>query len=490
MVVDTKHLDYRPVSLAKNEIRLLEIQAASDLSDPIVARLVTVRVTEDLEFIGVSALVGDLNEMEYMWVNGSKVNIPANIGEALRNVRAVFRRDSSSLYQVDSNTSSQTHLPTATATATIPSSGPPLSPSPQARPPAPLSKSSTNNSSSSKPSRNSYSSKKTPGWLKNLLRGFQTLLPDHPGGGSGRCGGDSPLRVWLDCLCLDQRNVQEEQQRRAHMALAYGAAKLVVGWLGPKDETTDLAVANLRTIDVLTPATFGEPGDRAVHPEHYGPHMDFLRPLGEAWRAGNLITTSSSTSTSSSSSSQAQTTDRNGGNRKGNGNGNGEKRKQPNPREGIYFKSAQNFLMRPFFHRQWILEEVATMSQFPAFLVGDEIVSWMQVLRWNRINEEFKERGCVHMPDDVKIIAELLDIGTVHTLLEDFHKRTDQQQQQQQQNQRGGGYGGGGGLLFKVSSSTESSSGGSTGERASLQSSRRPASQARASKHLTPKYGV
>lgn len=400
MAVDTKNLDYKPVNLAKNEIRLLEIQAAHDISDPIVARLVNVKVTEDLEFIGLSALVGDLNELESMWVNASKINIPVNIGEALRNVRAVFRRDQSSLYQVESNASSQTNIP-------------PLS----SRPPR--------GGPNSKPQQRN---KKTPGWLKHLLKGFQTLLPDQ----SNRSTRDNPLRVWLDCLCLDQRNIKEEQHRRKHMALAYGSAKLVVGWLGPKDDTTDLAVSNLRTMDALMPPEFGEPGDRELHPENYGPRMDFLRPLGEAWRAGNLS--------------------------------------DPNldPREGFFFRASQNFLMRPFFHRQWILEEVA-MSKFPAFLMGDEIISWMQILKWNRLNEEFKERGCVHMPDDVKIIAEMIDIGTVHTLLEDFNKRRDKS------DQRG---------LVKVNSSTASSTD------SSIQGMRPPTSQPRTSKHLTPKYGL
>lgn len=398
MAADTKDLEYKSVSLAKNEIRLLEIQAGNDVNDPIIARLVNVRVTEDLEFIGLSALVGDLNDIEYMWVNSCKVSIPVNIGEALRNVRAVFRREQASLYQVESNASSQTTIP-------------PISLSPPRGP--------------SKPQ------KKTPGWLKHLLRGFQTLLPDQ----TNRLSRETPLRVWLDCICLDQRNPKEEQQRRAHMALAYQHAKLVVGWLGPKDETSDLALSNLRMMDELTPPSFGEPGDRELHPEHYGPRMDFLRPLGDAWRAGNLS--------------------------------------DPNadPREGVFFKASENFLMRPFFHRQWILEEVA-MSKFPAFLMGDEIISWMQILKWNRMNEEFKERGCIHMPDDVKIIAEMIDIGTVHTFLEDFNQRRDKT------DQRG---------LVKVNSSTASSvdSGIHTGQAMM----RPPTSQPKAPKHLTPQWG-
>lgn len=32
-----------------------------------------------------------------------------------------------------------------------------------------------------------------------------------------------------------------------------------------------------------------------------------------------------------------------------------------------------------------IVEEL-TLSKFPAFLLGDNIISWMQFLKWNRIN--------------------------------------------------------------------------------------------------------
>lgn len=415
MALDTKTLDYKPVNLAKNEIRLLEIQAAHDISDPIVARLVNVKVTDDLEFIGLSALVGDLNDLEPIWVNASKINIPANIGEALRNVRAVFRRDQSSLYQVESNASSQATIPPALSS--LPPRGGPSS-------------NSSHVSNSNKQQRN----KKTPGWLKNLLRGFQTLLPDQ----SNRSQRDNPLRVWLDCLCLDQRDIKEEQHRRKHMALAYGSAKLVVGWLGPRDDMADLAVSNLRMMDALTPPEFGEPEDRERHPENYGPRMDFLRSLGEAWRASDLSEPGK------------------------------------DPREGDFFKASENFLMRPLFHRQWILEELA-MSKFPAFLMGDEIISWMQMLRWNRVNEEFKERGCVHLPEDVKILSELVGIGTVHTLLEDFNKRRDK-------NDRRG--------LVRTDSSTGSST-DSNSVQGNFQGMLPPTStQLRTSKNSSPKYGV
>ena len=67
------------------------------------------------------------------------------------------------------------------------------------------------------------------------------------------------------------------------MALAYAAAKMVVGWLGPRDATSDTAVQVIRAIDEACPPRFGEPGDRRAHPDNYGPEMVFLEGVAHLW---------------------------------------------------------------------------------------------------------------------------------------------------------------------------------------------------------------
>lgn len=235
------------------------------------------------------------------------------------------------------------------------------------------------------PTSSGGGAKRTPAWLRHLLRGFRSILPDESASSATRVGAEAPLRVWLDCICINNQEPKEEAQRRAHLAMVYGSAKLVVGWLGLKDETSDMAIGILRTLDSLCPPDFGEPGDRREHPENYGPRMDWLQPIAEKWEE----------------SFQAVA----------------------RPEDSPMFQASVNFLGRPFFNRLWILQEVA-LSDNPAFLLGDEIVSWMQMLRWNRLNEEVRDHGCIHLPKPVlEIIVNLVDLGTVHAFLEDYNKR-------------------------------------------------------------------
>lgn len=233
MAVDTRSLDYRPVNIEKGELRLLEISAAQEYEEPIVSRLVNVKVNNDVEYVGLCALLRDPDETssEDIWINGCRVSVPTTLSEALRNVRTLFLRDQGSLYPTTSHSSSSAAVPP-----------------PRARP------------------------KKSPGWLKHLLRGFRTILPDE-GGPHAR---NVPLRVFLDSICMNGRNEREADQRRSYLTLAYGQAKITMGWLGPKDETSDTAIQILRQINEICPANYGTPEDRLHHPENYSPVMKLL----------------------------------------------------------------------------------------------------------------------------------------------------------------------------------------------------------------------
>lgn len=247
MAVDTRSLDYKPVNIYKKEIRLLEISTGRDANDPIVSRLVNVKVTDDLQFVGLCALLRDSNDTstEDIWVNGSNICVPSTIGHALRSIRALFLREHDSLYRAQSNSSS-----------TIAS--------PERPPPPPTTTRAT----------------KTPRWLKNLMRPFRSIMPDQDAAAASRA---EPLRVFLDCICMNARSEREAEQRRAVLTLAYASAKITVGWLGDKDETSDTAIQVFRSLDDLCPPSFGTPEDRAEHPENYSPVMKWLEPVGAAW---------------------------------------------------------------------------------------------------------------------------------------------------------------------------------------------------------------
>lgn len=81
---------YRRLDHAKREIRLLEINSSRNINDPVECKLVTTRLTDDLEFIALSSLYGDAAQTERIWVSGQPINITAHLGAALRNIRAVF----------------------------------------------------------------------------------------------------------------------------------------------------------------------------------------------------------------------------------------------------------------------------------------------------------------------------------------------------------------------------------------------------------------
>lgn len=368
MAVDTRSLDYKTVSVDKREIRLLEIQTGRDIHDPIVSRLVNVRVTEDLEFVGLAALLGDFDHAgkETISVNGCKISVPATIGQALRHTRALFLREQGLLYHTVSNSSSTSS-----------------SPRPQTR------------------------HRKTPAWFRQILRGFRSISPEASASSFSR---GTPLRVFLDCICMNLCDPREGDQRRAMLALAYGSAIITVGWLGPKDETSDMAIQMLRELDAVYPPNFGHPLDKLEHPENYSPVMKWIEPVGTAWLA--------------------------------DGDVNGD------PEQGPMYIAASKFLARPFFQRTckflkntshiliWrhrlhshnatgIMEELS-LSRFPAFLLGDEIVSWMQMLQWNRMNEEFEKAGSQYIPKQVEAAVKKIakvDLRVVHIFLDELERR-------------------------------------------------------------------
>ncbi|KAM5343880.1 hypothetical protein ACJ41O_012417 [Fusarium nematophilum] len=223
--------------------------------------------------------------------------------------------------------------------------------------------------------------KKAPGWLRSLFKGVRHMFADPSK------GARPPLRIWLDLLCINRRDAREERERRSHMARAYRHAKMVVSWLGPKDSTSDLAIEIIRAWDKCMPIKFGEPGDREAHPENYAPRLQWMGPVAHLSDIPEGIT---------------------------------------DPREVPSYKAVSEFLNRPYFRNAWILEDMA-MARFPAFLLGDDIVSWMQILRLNRVNEDIKDNGADMFPDELRPLLEYMPLGSVYTFLKEFDMRQRQE---------------------------------------------------------------
>lgn len=335
---------YQPLDRGGNEIRLLEVRPTStnDINDRVVCRLVHERPSELSEFIGLSSLYGDIAVTEPILLNGSQIAIPAHLAQAMRYLRRVF--PGAAGQPTPSSSTTDIHCATRIDEPRTP--------------------------------------KKTPSWLRSLLKNVRHKFPDPHGSSSSR-DRTPPLRIWLDLLCINRRDAREESERRSQMARAYRHAKMVVGWLGPRDSTSDLAIDIIQAWDKCMPASFGEPGDREAHPENYAPRLQWMGPVAHLSHIPEDIT---------------------------------------DPRDVPSYKAISDFLNRPYFRNAWLLDDMA-MARFPAFLLGDDIVSWMQILRLNRVNEEIKDHGADMFPDELRPLLDYLPLGSVYTFLKDFDMR-------------------------------------------------------------------
>ncbi|KAK7459822.1 heterokaryon incompatibility protein [Colletotrichum acutatum] len=317
-------IQYRRLDPSRREIRLLEIQSARSLSDPVECRLVTVRLTDELsrEYIALSSLYGDAAETEKIFVGGQTVTITAHLAQALKQVRAVFYPTISQRFQRT-------------------------------------------------PARRPHGA---PRWLRQLFGLSSSRQNDL----ESRC-----LRVWCDFLCVNQRDDVEKSKQHTDMRNIYRNAELVVGWLGDKMDYTDEAMAALARIEDAMPPHWGDPGDREKHPEDYAPTHKWAVPIAPLWAPGP----------------------------------NGEI-----PFMMPHWAGANDFMGRSYFQRRWILEELA-MARFPTFLIGDTIVPWKQVLRLNRMMEEFKYHPSEIFPANLSAMIAELPLETAHKLLDEFAKR-------------------------------------------------------------------
>ncbi|KAK9772546.1 putative Heterokaryon incompatibility protein 6, OR allele [Seiridium cardinale] len=332
-------IPYKRLSSRTPEIRLLEIQPTSNLNENVSCRIVNVPLSEEPVFVGLSALVGDPSVTEDIYVNHIKIPVPANLAEAIRHVRAVF-------------------LPASTAVNS-------------SRAASVNSSELTDNDTekSSQKSREHDGTLKPRRWLRNLFRPFKSTQTKP-----------QPLRLWTDNLCINSRDALEAGDRVRLMEEAYRRAQTVVGWLGLKDETSDLVVETIDTIDAAMPKEFGSPQHRKEHPEHYAPRYVWMADMMHLWALPDGI----------------QRLD-----------------------QWPIYKSMSAFMARPFFQRGWIMTEISKAT-FPTFLLGKSIISWAQILRMNRATEELVDNGADMFPESFRDQLNFFPLNTIFTLLDGF----------------------------------------------------------------------
>lgn len=321
---------FRRLDPSKSEIRLLELQPADSIDQPPVCRLVNVALTEEIEYLAISCSLSEY-ETEHVIVNNRKISVPASLGQVLRHIRAVFLQ---------------------------PSAGTGRTQSP-------------------------YKERKSPpSWLVQALKNVRSIFPENPKSKFDE-DGQGTLLVWLEPLCIDRRSEQETAQQLTHMAMVYRNAQIVVGWLGLKAELTDVALEVLQQIEDAFPEHFGEPEDKALHPENYGPQHAWLHEIAHLWEHGL---------------------------------------------DGPYYPALLDFTERPLFHRTWLIDEIA-MARYPAFLIGDRLVSWKQVITMNRLLEELSNESNV-FPSGLRPMAQSWPLGTIYTMLKHYEERKKQEAEQ------------------------------------------------------------
>lgn len=305
---------------------MLEIAPShGDVNDRLDCRLVTRRLGSSLDFIALSTLIGE-GDAEVVVVNGRKTSIAGNVAQALRNLRQVF-------------------LPPVTSRS---------------------------------------QERRKDGWVVHFFRKVGSIFPSDPNEAA-----NNVVLVWLDLLCINPNNEHEKTKRRLAMYEVFQAAKMTVGWLGPADDLSGIAVDTMQDISKAMPTLFGDPEDRKAHPENYSPQHRWVRQIEYVWEPP-----------------------------------------VPGDYDSVYEaetpKALAGFLSRQYFQRDWILEEIA-MATFPAFLIGDRIVSWRDVLRMNKVMEEMRDNDSDVFPRQLRPLVHNWPLGTIYALLKELEKNQKQE---------------------------------------------------------------
>ncbi|KAH8681074.1 hypothetical protein BX600DRAFT_429050 [Xylariales sp. PMI_506] len=226
---------YRRLNASKREFRLLEIRPVKNVEDRVVCRLITVPLSEKLQYLALSSLYGDPSEAETIFVDGIPITITAHLGQALRHIRTVFYSNGFGDLRTEKEQQRQQR---------------------QAQAP--------------------------PNWLSSLFRNVSTLDCQDSNGDNNMIN-KAPLRLWVDVLCINHADDREMANQTLGINQIYASARLVVGWLGLKGACSDAALDLIEEIDDAMPLTWGDPGDEQYNPADYAPHHRWLAPLAHTW---------------------------------------------------------------------------------------------------------------------------------------------------------------------------------------------------------------
>jgi hypothetical protein len=142
-----------------------------------------------------------------------------------------------------------------------------------------------------------------------------------------------PRQLWCDSICINQGDIQERASQVLLMGDIYTYAKRVIVWLGPESQNSHLAVETLR---------------------HAGSQLDYSSLQDDTAR--NMITFRE----------DADPAFRGQGSRL--------------PFSQDQWKAVADLLMRSWFRRLWIRQEITLANEGALVVVGDQEILWTQLL--------------------------------------------------------------------------------------------------------------
>ncbi|KAI1069336.1 hypothetical protein LB507_008620 [Fusarium sp. FIESC RH6] len=139
------------------------------------------------------------------------------------------------------------------------------------------------------------------------------------------------FKLWIDAVCIDQTNSEERGHQVARMRDIYHSAWQVVIWLGPSEETSQLAFSALHWLSRESKR------DKPMEDFYQESFSIDLRPLFIMWP------------------------------------------KYHSPMKTEVYKALFHFFTRPYWRRMWIVQEVAMGNPNTPVLCGKECISWNDI---------------------------------------------------------------------------------------------------------------
>jgi hypothetical protein len=147
------------------------------------------------------------------------------------------------------------------------------------------------------------------------------------------------IRLWVDQICIDQKNETEKKQQVELMSKIYKQAQRVIGWLGDHEDDSELAW------DLLFVVGNSLPAHEVQAESELRRAVDALMKAGHLQRLGDLV--------------------------------------DPSRRS---VQAAACLVQRPWFHRLWIVQEVALAFTLElrcgnSYIPGDIFFNAVRILR-------------------------------------------------------------------------------------------------------------